>query len=320
MNADLKTSLIQMPIEVMFTILSGPESGVAYKLVGQTITLGRDADNDVVLPDAKSSRKHACLEQRNGQYWIKDLGSQNGIILNGQTVRECLLKNGDQLMIGSTLIRFGPPQSLSLINSAPPIPQGPLSSGINPTKIRGTSHSRQQQNFMPVIIAVLVIGGLIFFLSGSTSKKKHFDINDDSTLDTEIEDLSTVNDKQVQEIQRKGKDTQQYSEAQAFYQRGFREFRESNFSRAIQNFEAALALYPEHPLAKRYLDRSRLKLNELVTEGLERGEKDFQLQKYSAAFNEYRTVMLLKNDPRDKMYQLAQKRIEAIDLIMVNSR
>ena len=319
MNPGQKAPLLTSGSEVMLTILSGPDSGVAYKLMGQTITLGRDPENDVVLPDSKSSRNHACLEQRDGAYWIKDLGSQNGVILNGHSIREGLVKPGDQLVIGSTLIRFGAPQSLSLINSAPSMPQAPLGNSLGRSRSKNRGRSNPQ-NTTPIIVGIFVVLGIIFFLSSPSSKHKGLNINDDTALDTEIEDISNTNESRQQEIQKKGKDTQQYSEAQGFYKRGFREYREANYGRAVQNFEAALALYPEHPLAKRYLDRSRLKLNELITQALERGEKDFQLERYNAAFNEYRTVLLLKNDPRDKMYQLAEKRIEAIELILVNSK
>ena len=58
--------------EILLTILSGPESGVAYKLVGQAVTLGRASENDVVLQDNKSSRTHARLEKRGNDYWIVD--------------------------------------------------------------------------------------------------------------------------------------------------------------------------------------------------------------------------------------------------------
>ena len=152
------------------------------------------------------------------------------------------------------------------------------------------------------------------------AKGKRIKIKDESAYDQQIEGTTQFNQNQEQVILEKGKDTQQYAEAQGFYLRGFREFRESNFGRAIQDFEAALALYPNHPLAKRYLERSRLKLSELITQALERGERDFQNEKYMNAFNEYRTVILLTNDPRNKNYELSQKRIETIQLILTNNR
>lgn len=45
--------------------------------------IGRDADNNVMIPDQRVSGRHARLVQRNGYWWIEDLGSTNGTLLNG---------------------------------------------------------------------------------------------------------------------------------------------------------------------------------------------------------------------------------------------
>jgi pSer/pThr/pTyr-binding forkhead associated (FHA) protein len=307
------------PSAVMLTILSGPESGVVYKLMGQTISVGRDAENDVVLQDIKASRKHATMQFIDGSYLIKDLGSQNGILINGKQTTEGILKPGDQLVIGSTLLRFGSPQSasLALINSAPPFPN-PLT--FSSTKTRKPANPDQKPKFIPWVIGALVIILGFLFLQNPTAKKKKFNINDDEAVESQIEDISTSNETKQQELNKNGHDTQQYRDAQSFYQRGFREFREGGYTRAMQNFEAALAIYPSHPLAKRYLDRSRQKIDELVAQAIERGEKDFQNERYTEALNEYRTVLILRNDDHDKMSQLALKRTEAINLIFRNNK
>ena len=91
--------------DLLLTVLSGPDTGVGYKLVGQTITLGRAPDNDVVLQDVKSSRNHAKIELRNGDYWFIDLGSQNGVLINGNHVTEKQLEVGDQILIGNKNLR-----------------------------------------------------------------------------------------------------------------------------------------------------------------------------------------------------------------------
>jgi tetratricopeptide (TPR) repeat protein len=305
--------------EVMLTIVNGSEAGVAYKLMGQSISLGRAPENDVVLQDTKASRNHAVIEQRNGQYWIRDLGSQNGISINGATVKESPLKAGDQIIVGATQLAFGSGMpSTSLMAAAPP-PPAP-SSWMQPLTNQ-SSRFRSTNKNTNVFIGIGVLGFALFFiLQGGGSHHKAINLKDDSTLQETIDNTIESNEKRQQEIMQKGKDTQQYTEAQAFYQRGFREYREANYARAIQNFEASLALYPSHPLAKRYLERSRLKLNETITAALERGEKYFQLQRYANARNEYQTVIVLSGDTQGKSAQLAAKRLEAIKLIMVNSK
>lgn len=48
--------------------------------------IGRDADNTVMIPDQRVSGRHARLVQRGGQWWIEDLGSTNGTLVNGAPV------------------------------------------------------------------------------------------------------------------------------------------------------------------------------------------------------------------------------------------
>lgn len=312
--------------EIYLTVLNGPETGVAYRLLGQQVSLGRDADNDVVIHDNRSSRRHARLELRGSDYWIVDLGSQNGVLLNGQVTRQAALKSGDILRFGDTDYRFGSPSQMTVLGSSPPVPQPSpaLDRPMNPMpSMDGTSIGRmpQRKTGSGLFLVIGVIAAAAYFIFGtSAGKRLGLILKSDDAVDSQIETITQANEKTEQEIARKGKDTQQYTEAQAFYMRGFREFREGNYGRAIQNFEAALALYPNHPLAKRYLDRSRLKLNELVTTALERGERDFGNQKYQKAYNEYRTVILLTNDGNNKSYQMAKKRMESIELILVNNK
>jgi pSer/pThr/pTyr-binding forkhead associated (FHA) protein len=322
------TAVKHPPAELLLTIMSGEDKGVSYKLLGETISLGRAPENDVVINDHKASRNHARLERRPEGCWIKDLESRVGILLNGRPVTESVLKDGDIIRIGDTNIRFGPAPGMTIVSS-PPVPLMPPnipsvpSSRPQPTtapKSMFTPPKSEGKNpFIIIIVIGLVISGALL-TRNQISKGKHIQIKDESAYDQQIEGTNQFNQNQEQVILEKGKDTQQYAEAQGFYLRGFREFRDENYGRAIQDFEAALALYPNHPLAKRYLDRSRLKLNEVITQALERGERDFQNEKYMNAFNEYRTVILLTNDPKNKNFELAQKRIETIQLILTNNR
>jgi tetratricopeptide (TPR) repeat protein len=190
----------------------------------------------------------------------------------------------------------------------------------SPVAKEGNPFSKLDINpFIFVIIGGLILAFVLLTQTKSYVQKKII-VKDESSFDEQIEGTDKFNENQQQVILEKGKDTQQYAEAQAFYLRGFREYREANYLRAVQDFEAALALYPSHPLAKRYLERSQLKNKEYISSAMERGERDFQQQRYMNAFNEYRTVILLTNDPKNKNYQLAQKRVETIQLILTNNR
>src|ERR1700722_18594601 len=110
------------PPELILTILSGEDKGVAYKLLGEKILLGRGPDNDVIINDNKASRNHARIERRGTIYWLVDLESRIGVLLNNNSVKEVQLKEGDVIRIGDTTLRFGAAtQGMSLVN-APPFP------------------------------------------------------------------------------------------------------------------------------------------------------------------------------------------------------
>lgn len=72
------------------------------------VLIGRQADCDVSLTQSrKVSRRHCCLAQVNNQIMARDLGSTNGIYLNGERVkRQCRLNLGDELMIGDLRFRL----------------------------------------------------------------------------------------------------------------------------------------------------------------------------------------------------------------------
>ena len=70
------------------------------------ITIGRAADNLVVISDSKSSRHHCVIEKRKDAYLLRDLESQNGTIVNGNRILEVNLNSGDTINIGLTNIAF----------------------------------------------------------------------------------------------------------------------------------------------------------------------------------------------------------------------
>jgi adenylate cyclase len=70
-------------------------------------SLGRHPNNSIQLLDKIVSKEHCILEQRDGQFILRDLGSLNGTYINGERVRgEQLLKHGDEIALGSTRARY----------------------------------------------------------------------------------------------------------------------------------------------------------------------------------------------------------------------
>ena len=70
------------------------------------LTIGRDPSNDLVLPDAMVSRRHAVIEHRGSQFFLRDCSSANGSVVNGDRVSERGLRDGDLVAIGSMRLLF----------------------------------------------------------------------------------------------------------------------------------------------------------------------------------------------------------------------
>jgi pSer/pThr/pTyr-binding forkhead associated (FHA) protein len=80
---------------------SGPLGGTEVALDKDRVTLGRGVGSDVVIEDASVSNQHAALELAGAGFRVRDLGSTNGVRVNGARVMASDLKHGDRLDIGS---------------------------------------------------------------------------------------------------------------------------------------------------------------------------------------------------------------------------
>lgn len=84
--------------------LQGPD-GRRYTLESPT-TVGRLPSCDITLDDPSVSRRHARIARRDGRWTVEDLGSTNGVQVNGQPVGRTQLRDGDRVELGSMLLTF----------------------------------------------------------------------------------------------------------------------------------------------------------------------------------------------------------------------
>ena len=70
-------------------------------------SLGRDLGNTIVIDDPHTSARHAELRFARGQWWLRDLGSSNGTLLNDEPVRAVVgVRPGDVIQCGRVRFRF----------------------------------------------------------------------------------------------------------------------------------------------------------------------------------------------------------------------
>jgi hypothetical protein len=86
--------------------VSGPMAGHVILLSEEVTTVGSVAGNTIVLSDPAVSRKHVGIRRVGNLYELADLGSTNGVYVNGHRLPKKTLVSGDNLRVGNTEMIF----------------------------------------------------------------------------------------------------------------------------------------------------------------------------------------------------------------------
>jgi DNA-binding NtrC family response regulator len=78
----------------------------AFPLSPGPLTIGREAPADLLLPVSAVSRRHAEIRLQRGQWLVKDLGSTNGTLVDGQRITEAVLEPNAELRIGDAIFKL----------------------------------------------------------------------------------------------------------------------------------------------------------------------------------------------------------------------
>jgi hypothetical protein len=80
--------------------------GKRRELDDRVVVVGRSSGCDITVEDPNVSRRHAEIRREDGAYWIVDLGSTNGVTVNGERVERARLAPEDTVLLGTTEVRF----------------------------------------------------------------------------------------------------------------------------------------------------------------------------------------------------------------------
>lgn len=96
----------QGSLRVIDSEVKGLSIGHVYPLLPVT-GIGRNPSNTIVLEDEYTSGEHVLISLRNGRWWLEDLNSRNGTLLNGQPLTDtAVVTTGDIVTIGSTTLKL----------------------------------------------------------------------------------------------------------------------------------------------------------------------------------------------------------------------
>ena len=99
-----------MPLTLQ--VLDGADRGKLYRELSTPVTIGREEGNSVQLNDERISRFHAKIQEDQGQLVLTDLDSTNGTRVNGEIVQLSILRIGDRITVGRSLLLMGSPEEI----------------------------------------------------------------------------------------------------------------------------------------------------------------------------------------------------------------
>ena len=159
------------PSKPRLLVVRGPVRGRELSLEKAEIMVGRAADNDLVIADLSVSRYHLTLSTDEIGVHARDRGSENGTLLNDEPLLGGrVLRDGDELELGNTVVRFVHPVITSLARPigraitaeiAHEVENGPLSELVTPDPVTlplPAVRGRRPRRSLGTPLAILVLG------------------------------------------------------------------------------------------------------------------------------------------------------------------
>lgn len=92
---------------VTFRVLDGADRGKVFEKIPTPVTIGREEGNSIQLNDERVSRFHLKIQEDQEKLVLTDLQSTNGTRVNGESVQMWVLRYGDVIYLGRTVLLFG---------------------------------------------------------------------------------------------------------------------------------------------------------------------------------------------------------------------
>jgi pSer/pThr/pTyr-binding forkhead associated (FHA) protein len=105
-RSELKGQIYLKRFRVTLVVVQGPESGTEHVLDRDQITIGRGPDADICFDDSAMSKQHVAFELTSEGYLVRDMGSTNGVSVNGSRVMAADLKHGDRIGLGDHSLQY----------------------------------------------------------------------------------------------------------------------------------------------------------------------------------------------------------------------
>ncbi len=269
--------------EAQLEVLAGGLREKQIALTSETLHFGRALDNDIVLDDPMVSRYHAHLTYEEGRFYLIDLNTPNGTSINKKKILNQRLQHGDVIQIGNSVFRF-------LLKKSAETRVTPFTQKGSPQKERITpeelpfGNRRGLKKLLPLFLGGF---GLLFLIWLAWPKSESLPLKDEKAASPITERYATLPDT------RKEAFLINKEKADGFYHSGYREYMAKNYLRALDDFKAALELYPDHRLARIYLDKTEAAVTEEIEKNYKSALNYFKSGQYHLSIHHFRRVMTL---------------------------
>ncbi len=307
--------------ETKWTVVRGPMKGVVRLMSQSQFTIGRSTECDfVIVNDPKCSRKHVTILITPQGCEAISQNDKNLLLINGQEVDRARLRDGDVLTVGETEIQFNATSTARRpempVAMARPYPMpGPGSHPVHmqPHPAAPPRRPRRPKNSNNRLVIYFVIG--LFFLwiftTDGGKKKPTIDIRTDQKIQADIEAANKLKEQAETQAAKRLDQSVTVRQAQENYVRGFRDYKKGQYDRSLTNFQACLALHPDHVLCNRYIRLAQRKFNELIQYEVILGRKYRDQNQFRACMSSFKNVMSMVKDSNSPIYKEAKSNFEA---------
>ncbi len=192
-----------------------------------------------------------------------------------------------------------------------------------PPQNRSTRKTQQRESssssgpIMLIVVAVIIVVGLVMMPDENKKTKKPAQLKDTDQIATELGKSAQIVEQHVRDkhLTNDGRMERQFESAQSYYIKGFRDYRQGQYGRAIMSFQASLSFDPNHTLSRKYLNQSIKKQSGIIQFNLDQARR-YRLKNYfrlcrSAA----QQVMILRKDQNDPQYKNAKAIFDECDTL-----
>jgi tetratricopeptide (TPR) repeat protein len=330
-------------------VVAGPGlQGEKFYFNKPKVTVGRDPGNDIILEkDAKVSRQHIEITQNLGVISVINISGKNSLLVNGKKVESFALTESTNVQIGDTVLKFEfsgelikavaqqvpalkvapkanvPSPKINQNRPQPTFQQIPPNPPSPPQAKRNVSlmDNGPSKNIIYGLVVVIVLGMAWKFNSSSSSSdgqtptENSLNIRSSEDIALDVEKAEKAISDFNASVEKKGENSLQFQTAQQHYIKGFRDYRQGQYDRAIQSLQAALSFYPQHVLAMKYIQQSRKKQDELIKFQMSQGLRYQGKGNWRLCSASYRQAMTMLKDEKNPNYMEAKKFLEQCELM-----